>query len=241
MHHESRIGHLGGCLSCLDALLFLFNDWMDRRNDVFLLSKGHAAGALYIALWSVNELGEEDLAGFCRDCTRLAGHPIGRAMPAIEFSTGSLGHGLSLAAGMALGKRLAGEPGRVFCLTSDGEWQEGSTWEGLIFLMHHRLTNLTVLIDSNKLQAFGTTEAVASMEPLRQRIEAFGATTIECDGHDFTAIRSALEAPAPTPKVVILHTVKGKGVSFMENRIEWHYNTLTDEHLACALKDVDAL
>jgi transketolase len=176
MHHESRIGHLGGCLSCLDALLFLFNDWMDRRNDVFLLSKATPPGRC-TSRSGPSTSWEKRIWPFLPRLHQACGHPIGRQCLPLNSPPAAWARPLSRR-GECPGKRLAAKPGRVFCLTSDGEWQEGSTWEGLIFLMHHRLTNLTVLIDSNKLQAFGTTEAVASMEPLRQRIEAFGATTI---------------------------------------------------------------
>ena len=241
MHYQSQVGHIGSCLSCIDAILFLFNNWMNRNQDVFILSKGHAAGALYTALWSIDEAIEEDLMSFCKDGTKLAAHPESQSFPSIEFFTGSLGHGLSLSAGVALGKKLAGESGHVYCLTSDGEWQEGATWEALIFLTHHKLFNLTVLVDSNELQAFGTVKEVASMNDLKNKIASFGATVLECDGHNFAAINSALDTPSLSPRVIILHTVKGKGVSFMENKIEWHYLTLNEDLLKRAQKDIAAL
>lgn len=154
MHFEARVGHIGGNLSSLDAMLVVFHEFLSDL-DSFVLSKGHSAGALYTALWSVGRLTDADLDSFHREGTLLAGHPPASGLPDIPFATGSLGHGLSLAAGTALAWKLQDKSGRVFCLTSDGEWQEGSTWEALIFASHHKLDNLTVLIDHNGLQGFG--------------------------------------------------------------------------------------
>ncbi len=164
--------------------------------DSFVLSKGHSAGALYTALWSLGRLGDDDLALFHRDETLLSGHPPAAGIPDIRFATGSLGHGLSLAAGTALGLKLARRAGSVYCMTSDGEWQEGSTWEALIFAVHHRLRNLTVLVDLNDLQGFGSTHDVASMRELPKRIESFDADVRVVDGHDPAAVRAALDAPS---------------------------------------------
>src|SRR3990167_8783587 len=160
MHFTKHIGHIGGNLSALDALMVLHHEIM-APEDVFILSKGHAAGALYITLWSKGRLTDQDLNTFHGDHTRLAGHPIPGLVPEIPIVTGSLGHGFSVALGLALGRQLENKPGHVYCLTSDGEWQEGSTWEALIFFAHRKLPNLTVLIDVNGLQGFGTTKNVA--------------------------------------------------------------------------------
>src|SRR3984957_662891 len=170
MHFNAGVGHLGGNLSALDALLVLHHQVMGPE-DVFVLAKGHAAGALYITLWSLAKLSDEDLNTFHRDGTFLAGHPVAGWSNDIPFATGSLGHGLPDAAGMALGYKLQSQASEVFCLTSDGEWQEGSNWEALIFAMHQRLTNLTILIDEKRLQGFGTTAAVASMDPLENKFK----------------------------------------------------------------------
>ena len=147
----------------------------------------------------------------------------------MPFATGSLGHGPSLAAGLALGKRLRGEPGRVFCLTSDGEWNEGSCWEALIFAQHHRLSNLSLIIDLNGLQGFGTTREVADLGPLADKFRVFGLRTLEIDGHDPLAIREAFIETAGGPTVIVATTLKGCGVSFMENRMEWHYLPLNED------------
>ena len=194
MHFEAKVGHLGGNLSCLDALLVLHARVL-RPQDAFVLSKGHSAGALYIALWATGRLDEALLSSFHQDGTRLAGHPMAGWHPGILFSTGSLGHGLSQAAGLALAARLQGQDRRVHCLLSDGEWQEGSNWEALIFAAHHKLDNLCALVDMNGLQGFGSTEAVASMADLGGRLRGFDVDLQELDGHDHAALEAALARP----------------------------------------------
>ena len=237
MHFESGVGHIGGNLSALDAMLIVFHEFLSEE-DRFILSKGHSAGALYISLWSVGRLQDEDLKQFHKDETLLAGHPPAAGIPDIHFATGSLGHGLSLAAGTALGMRLKGSQARVICLTSDGEWQEGSTWEALIFAAHHKLDNLTVLVDHNELQGFGSTAEVASMSPLWQRWKGFEVDVEVIDGHDLTAIRTALQRNTDRPHFIALRTVKGKGVSFMENRMDSHYLPLTEKNYQTAMDEL---
>lgn len=237
MHYEAGVGHIGGNLSALDALLLVFHEHL-REQDRFILSKGHAAGALYIALWSVGRLDDAALSTFHRDDTLLAGHPPCAGIPGIPFATGSLGHGLSLAAGTALGERLQCRDGHVLCLTSDGEWQEGSTWEALIFACHRRLSNLTILVDHNRLQGFGSTNDVASMAPLWEKLRGFSAELHVVDGHDSTALRAVLASPPrDRPRVVVLETLKGKGVSFMESKMEWHYLPLTEAQYLVAMAE----
>jgi len=237
LHYEKKVGHIGGNLSALDTMLFLYHNVL-KENDIFVLSKGHSAGALYVTLWSIGKLSDADLDGFHQDGSRLAGHPVGGWTPDILFSTGSLGHGLSLAAGIALGKKMKNEKGRVFCLLSDGEWEEGSTWEALIFAAHRRLDNLTLLIDANGLQGFGKTIDIASLEPLADKIRPFGLDVREIDGHNPLEMASAFKSESETSKMVILRTVKGHGVSFMEGRMEWHYLPLSDEQYIQAVKEV---
>jgi transketolase len=236
MHFESRIGHLGGNLSALDALLTLYHRVMGPA-DRFILSKGHAAGALYVTLWSRGLLADGDLETFHADGTLLAGHPVPGWNAHIPVATGSLGHGFPVAVGMALARHLNGEGGHIYCLTSDGEWQEGAMWEALIFLAHRRLSNITVLVDLNGLQGFGSTREVASMDDLGRRIEAFGIRAPHVDGHDHNAVAAAVRANPGA--VIVLHTVKGKGVSFMENRMEWHYLPLSREQYASALRELE--
>ena len=239
MHFDSGVGHIGGNLSALDAMLVLFNEYL-QADDQFILSKGHSAGALYIALWSVGKLSEEDIRRFHKDDTLLAGHPPAKGIADIAFATGSLGHGLSLAAGTALGFRLKGVAAQVVCLTSDGEWQEGSTWEALIFASHHRLKQLTVLVDHNNLQGFGSTAEVASMSPLWDRLQGFDVDLQVIDGHDPDSIRSALATEQTRPRIIFLRTVKGRGVSFLENRMDSHYLPLTVDQFQQAIAEVES-
>jgi transketolase len=238
MHYDSGVGHIGGNLSCLDIMLSLYHRVMGD-NDVFVLSKGHAVGALYIALWSKGVLTDDDLLTFHGEGTRLSGHPPVRGIPEIVFATGSLGHGIGQAAGVALGKQIRALPGHVFCLTSDGEWNEGSSWESLIFASHHKLERLTIIVDQNGLQGFGRTQDVADIGPLVEKFSAFGFMTYEIDGHDSEAIEKALkEAARHGPSALVARTVKGKGVSFMESRMEWHYLPMTEAQLRQALSEI---
>ena len=228
MHYESGVGHIGGNLSALDAMLHLHSEVMGA-DDAFVLSKGHSAGALYVALWAIGSISDDELRTFHKDGTRLAGHPVAHSHEKIAFATGSLGHGLGLAAGVALGKQLRDEPGTVYCLLSDGECEEGSTWEALLFARHQRLVNLVAFVDMNGLQGFGSTREVASLEPLATKFRGFGAHVEEVDGHAPDRIDAALRQRGDEPLVILLSTVKGHGVSFMEGRMEWHYLPMSDE------------
>lgn len=201
--------------------------------DRFVLSKGHSAAALYATLWSLGRLSDAELRTFTQDNTLLPGHPSGAGIPGLMFSTGSLGHGPSLAAGLAIAARHQSLGRRIFCLCSDGEWQEGSCWEALSFAIHQRLDNLTLVIDQNGLQGFGRTADVISCDDLTPRIAAFGADVRHADGHDPDAIADALASPAQgVPRVLILDTVKGRGLHF-EDQLESHYLPLSEaEYLA---------
>jgi len=239
MHFEAGVGHIGGNLSCLDSLLVLYHRVL-QKEDLFVLSKGHSAGALYVTLWSLGLLKDEDLKLFHKEHTKLSGHPAPGWMEEITFATGSLGHGFPLAAGLALGKKLKRESGRVFCLTSDGEWEEGSNWEALIFTVHQKLENLTLMVDWNGLQGFGSTQEVAGLGPLKEKFLSFGMPVEEIDGHDLKALEEAWGRKARGPRAIIAHTNKGRGVSFMENRMEWHYQPLTEAQYRQALQEVEA-
>lgn len=240
MHYQSGVGHIGGNLSSLDAMLVYFHEFLSPQSR-FILSKGHSAGALYVALWSVGRLHDVELDTFHKDNTRLSGHPPASGLAEVPFATGSLGHGLSLAAGTALALKLKGLADRVYCLTSDGEWQEGSTWEALIFACHHKLNNLTVLVDHNNLQGFGSTEEVASMSPLWQKLQGFDVAIQVVDGHDLDELRTALSQPADRFRIVVMRTVKGKGVSFLENRMDSHYLPLNEEKFSAAMSELEAM
>jgi transketolase len=237
MHYESKVGHIGGNLSALDAMLQLHGRIMGKE-DLFVLSKGHAAGALYVSLWAVGLISDEELKTFHKDGTTLAGHPVAHWHKGVAYATGSLGHGLGLAAGAALGKRLRGDPGTVYCLLSDGECEEGSTWEALMFMRHHKLANLVVLVDANGLQGFGSTQEIASLEPLAPKFRGFGLQVEEIDGHAPAALDAALARRRDEPLVVLLRTVKGRGVSFMEGRMEWHYLPLDEKQYQLAMSEL---
>jgi transketolase len=234
MHYRNRVGHLGGNLSALDAMMVLHHELMGKA-DRFVLSKGHSAGAYYVTLWSLGLIPDVELTTFHQDDTRLSGHPPAQGIPQILFSTGSLGHGLSLAAGLGLAARLKGEAHRVFCLTSDGEWQEGSTVEALIFVCHHALSNLTVLVDHNRLQGFGSTADVATMDPLSHKLSGFDVDLRQCEGHDLQALRATLAPLSNRPIVVIMETCKGNGVPDFEGRLESHYLPLTETQYRAAM------
>lgn len=238
MHFESGVGHLGPNLSALDVILALYHDVM-RPGDQFVLSKGHAAGALYVALWTLGRLDDDDLTQFHGEGTLLSGHPPASGIDDILFATGSLGHGLGLAAGVALGKRLRGDPGTVYCLLSDGECEEGSTWEALLFARHQKLANLVALVDANGLQGFGSTSDVASLEPIAPKLAGLGLDVHEIDGHDPAALDAVLQIPRIAPLIVVLRTIKGRGVSFMEGRMEWHYLPMTEAQHTQAQAELD--
>ena len=240
MHYESGVGHIGGNLSSLDVLLSIFNRFKFDK-DILILSKGHSAGALYVALWAFGKISDEELKSFHKDNTRLSGHPPCNLIPEVIFATGSLGHGLSLAAGTALAKKLKQEGGHVYCLLSDGECQEGSTWEAFIFIAHHQLLNITMLIDNNGLQGFGAVKEISSMNLLREKLGGFPFQFFEVSGHDYSDISAALQEKSFNPKLIILKTVKGNGVSFMENQMEWHYLPMNAEQYKLAISEVEGL
>lgn len=239
MHFEAGVGHIGGNLSALDLLMALHHEVM-QRGDSFVLSKGHAAGALYVTLWTLGRLGDDDLATFHKDDTLLAAHPPPAGLGDVPFATGSLGHGLPLSCGVALSRKLRGEPGRTWCLMSDGEWNEGSNWEAVIFARQHGLDNLTAVIDLNGLQGFGTTAEVADLRPLGRKLQDFGWEVDEVDGHDVGAVVAAARRTVAAPHAIIATTAKGRGVSFMEGRVEWHYLPLTPPLYEQAVREVRA-
>ena len=217
--------HIGSSLSIVDILAVLYADVLEDRHR-FLLSKGHAASALYATLAAHGVLDPDDVvAGYCSDGGAYAGHPE-RGAPGVEMTGGSLGHGPAIAVGTALADRHDGNGRRTFCLVGDGELNEGSVWEAIALAGHHRLSNLTLVVDANGLQGLGTTGEVLDLEPLRPKLSAFRFEVAEVDGHDHDALRDALRPAGTLPRAVIARTVKGNGVSFMENELMWHYRTL---------------
>lgn len=240
MTHLGKSSHVGSVLSLADILAVLYGRvmavdpadprWADR--DRFILSKGHAGAGVYAALAERGFLPREQLKTHYQNGSKLSGHVSHKGVPGVEFSTGSLGHGLSVGTGMALAAKRAGRGNRVFVLLSDGECDEGSNWEAIMFAAHHKLDNLVVAVDYNKIQSLDLVANTLALEPFADKWRAFGWHVTEADGHDHDALIAALDAPAGgrgQPSVVICHTTKGKGVSFMENQVLWHYRTPQDE------------
>jgi transketolase len=248
MVHRAKASHIGSALSICDIVAVLYARILviDRtqskfaERDRFILSKGHACVAVYAALAECGILEKEDLLKYGVDHSPLMNH-ISHKVPGVEFSTGSLGHGLPFGVGKALAAKRRGAAWRTFILMSDGEQDEGSNWEAYMFAAHHGLDNLVAIIDYNKLQSLTTVEQTLRIEPLADKLIAFGWAVREVDGHDHDTLSSALSAvpwSPGKPSVLIAHTTKGKGVSFMENRVEWHYRSPNDEQLAAALAEL---
>jgi transketolase len=213
----------------------------DPDRDRFVLSKGHAAMALYAALAARGFFPEDELATYAADGGRLAEHPPAKGLPGVEAATGSLGHGLPIGVGMALAGRLSWRSYRVFALLSDGECNEGSVWEAALLAPAHGLDRLVAVIDYNKWQATGRSNEVTALEPLREKWAAFGWSTREIDGHDLGALMTAMQhVPDGTgkPVVIVAHTVKGKGVSFMEDDNDWHYRAPNAAEVTAALREL---
>ena len=237
LHYESKSGHLGGNLSSIDCILTLYHIILNK-NDLFVLSKGHAACALYTSLWSKGLISEETLKTFGKDGTILPAHPSGKKIPGLLFATGSLGHGLSLSAGLALASKFKNNQNKIFCLCSDGEFQEGSVWESIIFANHHKLDNLIILIDQNKLQGFGHTEEIVSFNDLQSRINSFDVNVQSVNGHSpFSIIKAVKQIKSKNLNVVILNTTKGKGLH-NEGKLESHYLPLNDDQYKQAVNNL---
>jgi len=243
---RANVGHIGSCLSIADLMAALYGRVLhiphvaDPRRDRFILSKGHAALALYAALHERGLLTGDRLADYCGNGSRLSGHPD-HLVPGVEFATGSLGQGLSVGAGSALASRLSGVDHRVFVLMSDAECNEGSVWEAIMFAAHHQLSNLVVLVDDNGQQALGRTREILDLSPLAERWRAFGWDAVVTDGHDVEGVADTLlglDTAAGPPHVVIAKTVFGKGVSYMEREIHWHYWAMSDAEYMQALEEL---
>lgn len=237
------LGHIGGDYSAADILAVLYGgtlrvdptdpQWPDR--DRFVMSKGHAAASLYTALALRGFFPESELATFAGPDSRLGGHPNRRKTPGVETNTGPLGHGLPVAAGMAKAAALTGADWRTYVIVGDGEMQEGSNWEAIMFAAHQRLASLTLVVDRNRLQQGAGTEETNGLDPLDEKIRAFGWDTVVIDGHDIDAIQGALAAPRDgRPRAIVAETVKGKGVSFMENLAAWHHKVPSAEQVELA-------
>lgn len=213
----------------------------DPNRDIFILSKGHIAATMFTVLAHKGIIPMEHLELHIKDGENYAGHTRRSVVPGIEASAGSLGHGYSLALGIAYAKRLEKRDGKVYVLLGDGECNEGSIWESAMFASRFKLGNLVVIVDRNRLQSYGSDEAVLNMGNLAEKFSAFGCRTIDIDGHDYEQIFEALNQVGASaydiPTVIIAHTIKGKGASFMENRIEWHFKSPNDEQLKKILEE----
>lgn len=251
MTHAARASHVGAVLSIADIVAVLYADILrvdpgqPRRpdRDRLILSKGHAGIAVYVALAELGFFARGDLAGYCSDRSLLSGHVSHKGVPGVEFSTGSLGHGLPVAAGMALGAVQAdgGPRNRVFVIMGDGECEEGSVWEAALFCAQHRLGHVTAVVDFNKMQGLGFSDDILSVRPLKDKWSAFGWNVHEVDGHDHGQLRQALEARDEVrPTCVLAHTVKGKGVSFMENNLLWHYRDPQGDFYQSAVAELES-
>lgn len=249
MTHRGRSSHVGSVLGMADIVASLYAnvlrirpeepDWVAR--DRLILSKGHAGAGVYAALAEVGFFGTEMLLQHCADGSILSGHVSHKGVPGVEFSTGSLGHGLGVAAGRAFAGQLSGADYRVYCVMSDGECDEGSVWEAAMFASHHRLGCLVGVVDYNKIQSLAAVSDTLGLEPFADKWRAFGWAVVEVDGHDTEALSRALDVarnPTGQPTMIIAHTTKGKGVSFMEEAVLWHYRTPQGEEYEAAMAEL---
>lgn len=248
--HSAASGHPGGSLSAADIFTYLYFEEMNidpkdpkkEDRDRLVLSKGHVAPGLYATLAQRGYFPKEDLKTLRHTGSYLQGHPDMKHIPGVDMSSGSLGQGLSAAVGMALAAKMSGKEYRTYCLCGDGEIQEGQIWEAAMFAGHRKLDNLLVIVDNNNLQIDGTVEDVCSPYPIDKKFEAFNFHVINIDGNDFDQIDAAFKEAKATkgmPTAIIAHTVKGKGVSFMENNVGWHGKAPNDEEYAIAMEELE--
>lgn len=248
MVHRSHASHLGSCLSMADIMSCLYWDtmridpslpvWADR--DRFFLSKGHGAALLYAALAERGFFSLSELEQYCQSGSRLTGH-VTSGVPGVEFSSGSLGHGLPVACGVALAAKRERLPFRTFVVASDGELDEGSNWEAILFAPQHKLDNIVLVVDYNKIQSFGRVKEVLDLDPLADKFRAFRWAVREVDGHNMQQLVDTFAAvpfEPDRPNVVIANTIKGKGVSFMEDQLAWHYKTPSAEQVETAMREL---
>jgi transketolase len=247
---RSRASHIGSALSMTDILAVLYFDLMNvfpkdaenENRDIFILSKGHACVGLYATLGLKGFFDLKDLETYGLDDSNFMNH-ISHKVTGVEFSTGSLGHGLPFATGIALGKKIKNQKNQIFVVVGDGELDEGSNWEALLFASHHKLDNLIVVVDYNNLQSLTTVKETLNLEPLKDKFEAFGCNVYGVDGHNHKDLRNifvkSIENNTGKPTVIIANTIKGRGVSYMENKVKWHYSTPNQDELIQALKEID--
>lgn len=250
MTNITRDSHIGGGYSSIDIMTVLYKRFLNLSTqtlqnpdrNVFILSKGHIAASQYAILARMGILPESALTEHLQDGGNLPGHIRRHVTPGIEMSSGSLGHGSGVGAGMAYAKKIQNLPGKVYVLMGDGECNEGSVWESVMLSVRHKLSNLILIVDRNRLQSYGSDQDVLNLGDLKAKFQAFGCRTDEMDGHDYgdiiRALSEANENTSDLPSVIIANTVKGKGVSFMENKLEWHFKSPDDAQLEAALKEL---
>ena len=237
--HQAKSSHLGSCLSIVEILTVLYNNVLRKKfKDSFFLSKGHACLALYCILYEKKIINKEILSSYGKDNSLLMSH-VSHKVPGINFSTGSLGHGLPVSVGSALSAKIKKLNRKIYVLLSDGELNEGSTWEALMFAAHQKLDNLCIIVDYNKIQSLGTVSSTLTLEPLKQKFHSFGCKVINVNGHNNLQLINAFRHKQKNkPKVIIANTVKGKGVSFMENKVSWHYKSPNKTELNQGIKEI---
>ncbi|WKV10105.1 transketolase [Thermoanaerobacterium sp. CMT5567-10] len=252
MIYESKSGHIGGSLSSADILTVLYYNVMNvdpnnpnwEERDRFILSKGHSVEAYYSVLADKGYFPKEELKTYCKFGTRLIGHPNNK-IPGVEMNTGALGHGLSIAVGMALGAKMDNKSFRVFTLMGDGELAEGSNWEAAMAASHYKLNNLIGIVDRNKLQISGNTEEVMSLEPLEDKWKSFGWDVLTTDGNDIERLidtfNAAIASANDKPKLILAYTTKGKGVKFIENKANWHHRVPNSDEYKAAISELQEL
>jgi transketolase len=246
MAHSGNSVHIGCAFSLIEIVSVLYRDVMrynpaaaDAPNrDYLILSKGHGVMAVYAAYRELGWLQQADLDHYFADGSRLHGL-CEASIPGLDVCSGTLGHGLPIAVGIAYGLKRQGSDKVVYCIVGDGEMNEGPMWEAMLFAAHHKLDNLVVIVDANGLQAMGSTAEIINLEPFAQKFESFGFDTIDCSGHDMPRLQTALRPTVGKPHAVIARTVKGYGVSFMENKVEWHYLRLDPELFKNALSELE--
>ena len=237
--HAAKSAHIASSLSIVDLIVNIYFNFMQKnKKNIFILSKGHACLAQYCLLYELGYIKKKTLDTFGKNGTILMSHSSHK-VPGVNLSTGSLGHGLPVSAGIALSKKIINKNGKVFVLLSDGELNEGSNWESLLFISHHNLNNLVIIIDYNKIQSLDFVNKTLKLQPLKKKFTSFGCKVLEIDGHIHKEIFKSLKNSSNRPLVIIANTIKGKGISFMENKVLWHYKPPNDHELKLGLEELN--
>lgn len=234
----SQSSHVGSALSIVDILAVVYSSFKKLKKNSFILSKGHGCMALYSVLNEFGMISEKMLYSYGKNNSPLMGH-ASHFVPGVDFSTGSLGHGLPAAVGISLAKKIQKDLSKTYVLLSDGELNEGSNWEALLFAAHHKLDKLRIIIDYNKLQSIDFVKNILKIEPLKKKFMSFGCNVIEIDGHNHSQLGKIIKIKSKKPTIIIANTIKGKGIKFMENKILWHYKSLDLKHFNLAMEQIN--